>query len=368
MVSSAVATIRTAALQENLRRARSAAPDSPVLAIVKADAYGHGLERVAAILSSADAFGVARIPEALRLRAAGVDKPVIVMSERIDREEIAIAREHALQLVIHSKSQVEMLAALRDGPPLSVWLKIDSGMGRLGLPPELSRWAIELLRGNPAVVPDPVLMTHLACADERDNATTIEQLRRFGAAIGEWSGDVSIANSAGLLAWPDALKPGAELHYTGRNWLRPGLMLYGVSPFAGEAPAAAGLRPAMIFDARLIDIHDVPEGACVGYGGDWRAPRDSRIGVIDAGYADGYPWAMPGGTPVRVGAAHAPIIGRVSMDMITIDLTDVTGVEIGDLVTLWGDDPHVSELAERARSSPYELLTGVGNRVERLTG
>jgi len=361
----AVASIRSAALQSNLERVRAAAPGAPVLAVIKADAYGHGLEQVITGLASADAFGVARVVEALRLRELPVDHPIVVMSEDVGLDEIECACEHDLSLVIHSEAQVELLAQWTRGPIPPIWLKIDSGMGRLGLAPDRFEWAMQRLRNGSAVNSEPVLMTHLACADDTDNPTTAAQLQRFGDAIGAWAGDVSIANSAGILGWPDALQSGAQLRYAGRNWLRPGLMLYGVSPFPGQAPADISLEPVMALQARLIDVRQLPAGSAVGYGGDWEAARDSRVGVVNIGYADGYPWRIPGGTLVAVNGGKAPVVGRISMDMISVDLTDLPQAQVGDVVTLWGDSPHVSELAAAACTSPYELLTGVGNRVER---
>jgi len=372
MSSPAVANIRTAALQNNLERARAAAPGAPVLAVVKADAYGHGVEHVIDGLAAADAFGVARIAEALRLRELarerGIEKSIVVMSEDVGAAEIRAAAQHALSLVIHTEAQLELLAGL-DGPnPLpTVWLKIDSGMSRLGIAPERMGWALDQLRGSAVSTDEPVLMTHLANADDLTDATTAEQLQRFGEAIGTWGGDVSIANSAGILGWPDALTSGTAVNYSGRNWLRPGLMLYGVSPVPGQKPAEVGLEPAMALQARLIDVRSLRSGARVGYGGEWQAERDSRIGVVNCGYADGYPWRIPGGTPVDIAGARAPVVGRISMDMISIDLTDVPEAAVGDAVTLWGDTPLVGDLAAASGTSPYELLTGVGNRVQRVT-
>ncbi|MBT8443827.1 MAG: alanine racemase [Gammaproteobacteria bacterium] len=365
MASPAVARIRPAALRNNLDRARAAAPGCPVLAVIKADAYGHGMEQVARILDSSDAFAVARFAEAVALRRC-TDKEIVVMSESLRQDDMAIARDHNLQVVVHDRSQIDLLATLRAGAPLTVWLKIDSGMGRLGIAPADTAEAIVRLRDCKGVDGEPVLMTHFASADELDNTATAEQLKCFGDAIGDWQGDVSIANSAGILGWPAALSSGGPLRYSGRNWIRPGLMLYGVSPFAGQAPADARLQPAMAFEASLIAIREIPRGARVGYGGEWQAERDSRIGVVNVGYADGYPWRMPGGTPVGIAGTHAPVVGRISMDMISVDLTDLPAARTGDTVTLWGDRPHVAELAGRAGTSAYELLTGVGNRVERI--
>lgn len=365
MTALAVARVRSAAMQNNLERVRALAPDSPILAVIKANAYGHGLEQVAAVLGSADAFGVARVSEAGRLRRAGFNQPIVVLSEYVERDDIAAAREYDLQLVIYSEAQVDLLTQAGGGSPLSVWLKVDSGMGRLGVAPATVARTVERLRQCPGVGSDPVLMTHLASADERDNSMTTEQLDCFGAAIGDWPGDVSIANSAGLLGWPETLTT-ERVRYAGRNWVRPGLMLYGVSPFAAEAPGDNGLVPAMVFEGQLMDIRELPAGSRVGYGGEWQARRTSRIGVVNVGYSDGYPWRMPGGTPVGIVGKQAPVIGRVSMDMISIDLTEIPEANSGDRVTLWGDRPHVGELAARVGTTPYELLTGVGNRVKRV--
>jgi alanine racemase len=239
-------------------------------------------------------------------------------------------------------------------------------MGRLGIRPARFVAALERLRDSGAVAGEPVLMTHFASADEPDNPATGRQLSRFADAIGDWAGDVSLANSGGILRWPASTTAGSQLRYAGRNWVRPGLMLYGVSPIAGESPPAAGLAPAMVLSATLIDIRHLPAGSRVGYGGEWEAQRDSRIGVLNAGYADGYPWRIPTGTPTRLAGRVAPVVGRISMDMISIDVTDVPDAAVGDSVELWGADPHVAELAARVGQSPYELLTGVGSRVRRV--
>jgi len=365
MTSCAVARIRSTALHSNLERVRRAAPGARVLAVIKADAYGHGLEEVARVLGGADAFAVARVEAAVRLRRAGIDKPIVILSGGFGHDAVEVARDYDLQLVIHTEAQIELLAGLGGGPPVSVWLKIDSGMGRLGLAPARARAAIERLRDCPAVAGDPVLMTHLAQADETDSPVTAEQLRLFGETIGDWGGDVSIANSAGILAWPETLKTGPQLKYAGANWVRPGLMLYGVSPFPDRSPEELELAPVMTFEAGLIAVRDIQAGGRVGYGGDWRAARDSRIGVVDVGYADGYPWRIPSGAPVRIGAAVVPVVGRISMDMISVDLSDAPDATAGDRVVLWGEAPGVADLASRAGTSVYELLTGVGKRVQR---
>lgn len=365
MAFGAVAKICSAALRHNLQRVREAAAGCPVMAVVKADAYGHGLVATARALDAADAFGVARFDAALELRRAGIDKDIVVLSGQINAETLALSRDSNLQIVVYDAAQVDFLVTAPATHPVSVWLKIDSGMGRLGIAPAQVKILVDRLRTSAGVASNLRLMTHLSCADETGRTTTTDQLRVFGEAIGEWDGDISVANSAAILGWPESLNPGSMIRYTGRNWVRPGLMLYGVSPLIGRSGRACGLQPAMSFEGRLLVIRDLEEGACVGYGADWCAERDSRIGVVNVGYADGYPWRLSNRATVCVGECAVPVVGRVSMDMISIDLTDVPDVRVGDSVVLWGQEPAVDDLAEIAGTSPYELLTGVGSRVAR---
>jgi alanine racemase len=367
----AVARIRSAALQNNLDRVRQAAPGCRVMAVVKANAYGHGLEEVSAALDSADAFAVARIDEGIRLRKSSPRKPIVILNAWIDQQDVALAREHNLQLVVHDQAQIELLASApgsraQNASGLNIWLKVDTGMGRLGIAPGDVQESIKRLLACDAVAPDLRLMTHLASADELDNSMTPEQITCFADAIGQWAGDVSIANSAALLGWPETLSAGSRLRYEGQNWVRPGLMLYGVSPFPQQSATELGLEPVMSLEGRVISVRALTRGSRVGYGGDWQAARDSVLGVIDVGYADGYPWRLNGGTPVIVNGSVAPVVGRVSMDMISVDLTDVPGAIVGDRAVLWGSDPDVADLAQRAGTTPYELLTGVGPRVTRV--
>jgi alanine racemase len=365
MAFAAVAKVRSTALRHNLHRAREAAPGCPVMAVVKADAYGHGLVATARALDGADAFGVARFAEALELRRAGVEKVIVVLSAWLDDETLALARDHELQVVIYDESQVSMLMGAGSGKPVGVWLKVDSGMGRLGIAPAHVAVTIKQLRDSNNVRPDLRLMTHLSCADDTGCRVTGEQLRVFGNAIGDWDGDISIANSAGILGWPDVVAPGPAVRYSGRNWIRPGLMLYGVSPLNGRTARECGLEPAMSFEGRVLVVRDLCAGGTVGYGAEWQAARDCRIGVVNVGYADGYPWRLSNRATVRVDGTTVPVIGRVSMDMISIDLTEVPEAGPGDTVVLWGVDPTVGELASIAGTSPYELLTGMGSRVVR---
>jgi alanine racemase len=208
-------------------------------------------------------------------------------------------------------------------------------------------------------------MTHFANADRPEDPTTIEQLECFGSAIGEWTGDVSLSNSAAIMGWPMCAKPSSQLHYAGENWVRPGLMLYGVAPVASDLRSSNLLRPAMFFETRVLAVKSIGRGRPVGYGGDWRAARDTRLGILAAGYGDGYPWQKSVATSVRIGQRTAPLVGRVSMDLVAVDLTDAQDAGVGARVILWGDEPSVSEVAGLAGRIPYDLLCGVSPRVPR---
>lgn len=364
MTAAAVATIRPAAVRNNLRVVRNQAAGCRVLAVIKANAYGHGLLELAGMLDDADAFAVARVEEAVQLRDAGIGKRLVVLGGFLDRDELDCAIRLDLDTVVHSLVQVELLEA-RSGALPAAWLKMDSGMGRLGLAPDEVPEALARLRALPGLPGVPVAMTHLACADEAEDATTLEQLRLFGRLIGRWDGDVSMANSAAILQWPRSLRPGQDCQWSGDNWVRPGLMLYGASPLPGRSAADLGLEPAMSFETRLVSLRRVRRGARIGYGGAWTAPRDSLVGVAAAGYADGYPWKLPAGTPVLVDGQRARLVGRVSMDMIMMDLTGLREPAIGAPVVLWGPAPApaVEEVAEAAGTIPYTLLAGLNRRV-----
>lgn len=362
MTPAAVAVIRPAALRNNLERVRSFAPGCPVMAVVKANAYGHGLIEVARLLDGVDAFAVARLEEAGQLRAAGISQRIVVLGGCLHPDELVLAARLGLDVVIHSLDHLALLEGTTLSEPVWGWLKVDTGMGRLGLspgevPPALARLrACRSVRGL-------TLMTHLGCADDRSDPATGEQIQAFAGLLEGWNGDISIANSAAILQWPETVRSTAALHYAGANWVRPGLMLFGASPLRGALAADLGLRPVMSFETRLLSVKRVPAGQRVGYGGHWVAPRDSLIGIAAAGYGDGYPWHAGAGTPVRVRGHNAPLVGRVSMDMITLDLTEVPGARLGDPVVLWGDGPSVEEVAAAARTIPWTLMTGINRRV-----
>lgn len=363
MTPAAVAVIDASALRHNLQIVRNAAPGCRVLAVVKANAYGHGLVPVARILSGADGLAVARMEEAAQLRDAGIATRVVVLGGFVGSEEARFAVARGLDVVVHSVAQIDTLETLPGTFAADAWLKVDTGMGRLGIEPAGVAAAVARLRARLAPGRELRLMTHLASADDPASPATAGQLAAFGALLDGWRGDVSIANSAGLMLWPGARLVPPE--GAGPNWVRPGLMLYGASPLAGRSAAELGLRAAMSFETRLISVRRLAAGCRVGYGGDWVAARDSVVGVAAAGYADGYPWHVSQRTPVSVGGGLAPVIGRVSMDMISIDLTGVPAAAPGDRVVLWGADPPVEEVARRAGTIPYELLAAMSPRVVR---
>ena len=353
MTRVARATVDTAALQHNLGQVRQRAPDARVMAVIKANAYGHGLVGCARALRQADALAVARMEEAVALREAGLENPVVLLEGVLDAAQLPLASALGLEIVVHSPEQLAMLEAAELERPLQAWLKLDTGMNRLGFPPEAARAIAARLAACGSVRPGLRLMTHLACADERDRQVTDTQLRRFADAVAELPGERSVANSAGLL-WRE------DSH---AEWVRPGLMLYGVSPFADQSGAELGLRPAMELMSTVIALREVHRGDRVGYGGVWTAREDSRLAILGIGYGDGYPRHLGSGAPVLVRGRRAPLAGRISMDMIAVDITLIPDVRVGDEVSLWGAGLPVEELAQMAGTIPYELLCGVTQRV-----
>jgi alanine racemase len=357
----AVAVIRPSALRSNLARVRELAPGCPVLAVIKANAYGHGLVQVARILADAEAFAVARIEEAVQLREAGIRQPLVILGGCISAGDLQAASSLDLDIVVHSAWQVALLEGAAPARAIGCWLKVDTGMGRLGVDPAEAPDCLRRLRASRSVR-SVTLMTHLASADDHSDPETTGQLQVFNGLLAGWEGDVSVANSAAILQWPETLRP-AGGRPPGRNWVRPGIMLFGASPLRNRRARELGLVPAMSFETRLISVKPVRKGQRVGYGGHWVAPRDSLLGVAAAGYADGYPWHVGAGTPVGVRDGLAPVVGRVSMDMLTIDVTDVPGAKPGDRVVLWGDEPTVEAVAGAARTIPWTLMTGINRRV-----
>jgi alanine racemase len=365
VTETAVAIIQTAAVLHNLQRIRSAAPDCRVMAVIKANAYGHGLITIAQLLANeVDALAVARVSEGVQLRDAGITQRIVVLEGCSEAEEARVAVLHRLELVVHDPVHFEILETLPEQDIITVWLKLDTGMGRLGFEPAQLTACRKRLDQIPAVRPEVALMTHLACADDPDNSATMEQLRRFGDALGSFVGAISIANSAGILLWPQTLESSPVMDYKGENWVRPGIALFGASPVLGKNARELGLMPAMQFESHLIAVKTVKRGTAVGYNSKWRAKRDTVIGVVAAGYGDGYPRHLQSGTPLLVNGHRAALIGTVSMDMINVDLTDVPVANVGDRVILWGGHLPVEEIAARADTIPYELMCGLSQRVK----
>ncbi len=350
------AVIDLDALAHNLQRIRELAPDSRIMAVIKADGYGHGALRVAHALMGADAFGVARVAEGMALRSAGIRHKIVVLEGFSSPEELILVREHGLDTVLHHPSQLEMLEQAPAGATILLWLKIDTGMHRLGFPPVAYGEIMARLSGCAAVAMPVGLMTHLASADELKNPQTSKQLACFQAVAEQHSGQLSIANSAGILAWEQAHA----------DWLRPGIMLYGISPFSESTGGEHGLRPVMNFSTRLIAVNQLSRGDAVGYGGRWVCPEDMAVGVAAVGYGDGYPRHATAGTPVLVNGERVPLIGRVSMDMISVDLRSQPTARVGDPVLLWGAELPVEVVALAANTIPYELTCKLTNRVERV--
>jgi alanine racemase len=350
------ATIHLDALRHNLARVRALAPHSKVMAVVKADGYGHGLERVARALEGADAFGVAALSDAERLRAAGLSQRIVLLSGFDEMADLARLRQLNVDTVVHHESQLAMLEAeARSNPAqdrLRTWLKLDTGMHRLGFAPARADAVRARLLALPNVDPDIVSMTHLASSDDFDDAQTPQQLETFAQA-GNESSARSIANSAAVLGWPAAHA----------DWIRVGGALYGLSVVAGKTGADFGLRPAMTLSTKLIAINRIAKGERVGYSATWECPEDMDVGVAAIGYGDGYPRHAPAGTPVLLNATRVPIIGRVSMDLMTLDLRGAPGAQVGDLVTLWGAALPVEEIAAAAGTISYELTCSITRRV-----
>ncbi|HTE42501.1 MAG TPA: alanine racemase [Steroidobacteraceae bacterium] len=347
------AIIDSSALRHNLGVVRRYAPRAKVMAIIKANAYGHGLAPTARALIGADAFGVARLAEGLALRDQGLGQRIVLLEGVFTKDDLDIVAAQGFEIVVHTAEQVALLLEWRGAKQHHVWIKVDTGMNRLGFRIEDFPGVWQALNGCRSVAANPKLMTHLASADERDSQHTDAQVARFRVLVEKLGVERSAANSAGLLAWPQA-------HM---EWVRPGVMLYGVSPFADGVGAAFDLRPAMTLSTRLIAVRLVKGGERVGYGGSWTASADSRIGIAAIGYGDGYPRQIGSGSPVLVRGKRCAIAGRVSMDMIAIDLAAASDARVGDEVTLWGQGLPVEEMATCAGTIPYELICGISQRV-----
>jgi len=345
-----VAAVSLAAVASNVAAVRRYAPGAEVLAVVKANAYGHGLVRVLPALSGADGLALIELDSALQLRTAGYSKPILLLEGFFEARELPAIAEARIAVVVHSLEQIRMIEHARIDPPLDVHLKINTGMNRLGIVPSETRATCERL-SKVGSVGSICLMTHFAAADEANGiARTLERFRDACAGLPYKK---SLANSAGVVRYNEI----------GGDLVRPGIMLYGATPFAARSADTLGLRPAMTLRSQIIGVQDLVPGDSVGYGGTFRASHPMRIGVVACGYADGYPRHAPNGTPVLVEGARVPMAGRVSMDMLTIDLTSVPKADVGSEVTLWGEGLPVDDVAHASSTVGYELLCAVAPRV-----
>ena len=353
MKNTATARIDLAALRANLATVRRLCPRSRIMAMVKANAYGHGLVPVARALAAADGLAVARLQEAVDLRDAGLTQRIMLAGSVLDADELALCSARDIDVTVHDATSLAAIAAAVSSRPLRVWLKLDSGMHRLGLEPDAFIAADRLLRDRPGVR-ELVHMTHFASADDADRTVTDRQLADFTHCHAtNPAAPTSLANSAALVTRPE----------THGDWVRPGIMLYG----AGPPPVrAAGVQPVMTLTASVLAVRPLEVGERVGYGGCWTSSRPSRLATVGIGYGDGYPRHAPNGTPVWIAGRRAPLAGRVSMDCIGVDVTDAGPVAVGEDVVLWGPELPAAEVAERAGTIDYELLTGVGGRVSRV--
>jgi len=356
------ATIHPDSMQHNLAQARTCAPMARIWAVVKADAYGHGLERAMRGFATADGLALVELENAIRLRELGWIKPILLLEGFFEAADVPMLAEHNIVTAVHNIEQVKLLEYTSLFRPVDVYLKMNTGMNRLGFTPDDYAAAYKRLRAI-RDIGSITHMTHFANADELEHPrlTIAEQVRRFQQGAGELAGERSLSNSGGVLhqaALEDSLS---------NDWVRPGIMLYGGTP-GGRSAHDFGLRPTMTLRSELIGIQHIGRGDTVGYGSRFEAEGPMTIGVVACGYADGYPRSAPHGTPVIVDGVRTTLVGRVSMDMMTVDLTPVANARIGSKVTLWGDGLPIDEVAQAAGTIGYELMCALAPRVRVTEG
>ncbi|WP_024618129.1 alanine racemase [Pseudomonas kilonensis] len=348
------ALIDLQALRHNYQLAREVT-GAKALAVIKADAYGHGAVRCAeALQDTADGFAVACIEEALELRAAGIRGPILLLEGFFEASELPLIVEHDFWCVVHSLWQLEAIETAALSQPITVWLKLDSGMHRVGLHPADYQAAYRRLLASGKVA-KIVLMSHFARADELLDPSSTEQLAIFDKARQGLVAQISLRNSPAVLGWPQIPS----------DWVRPGIMLYGATPFDEPNAVASRLQPVMTLESKIISVRELPAGEPVGYGARFVTTQPTRVGVVAMGYADGYPRQAPTGTPVLVDGQRSQLVGRVSMDMLCVDLTDVPQAGLGSTVELWGKNILASDVAKAADMIPYQIFCNL-RRVPRL--
>ena len=362
MKRSATITIHPEALQNNLRRAKEAAPHAKANAVIKANAYGHGAIETAGILYQlSDGFAVSCLPEAIELRQAGIDLPITVLQGHQNMDDLRAAEHFKLRLIVHNKHQLSLLDQYSKSFRFDIGLKIDTGMHRLGFKPEDAKALYSKLKKHTQVSPKNLMMlSHFSCADEPQNDASKHQIDTFKQACKDIPLPQSMANSAGILAWENSHA----------DWIRPGIMLYGSSPFGllkGHQSTDFQLQAAMTLNSTIIAVHSLKKGDSIGYAATWQCPKDMRVAVLACGYADGYPRHAASGTPVWINGYEVSLVGRVSMDMIVIDIdsTETGAIQIGDSAELWGKNLSVDRIAQHATTISYELLCNAGNLCKR---
>ena len=344
------------ALLHNLSQVRSYAPQQQVVAMVKANAYGCGIASVVPALDGhVDYFGVACLEEAIAVRALSPHTPCLLLEGIFAAKDYSILAAHQFECVIHHEVQLAWLLEKPLKQPIKIWVKVDTGMHRLGFSPNVVPAVIERLQQCPWVDSSLVLLTHFASADQPSNIANQLQIELFESILlSSISLKRSMANSAAILSLP----------HTHQDIVRPGIMLYGASPFVDQTGFDLNLKPVMRFTSMIMALHHYPAGEAVGYGGTWQTSRDSIIGVVAVGYGDGYPRHIAPNTPVAIDGQLFPIVGRISMDMLTVDLTDAREfIQLGDVVELWGETISVDTIAKSAGTIAYELMCQITSRV-----
>jgi len=357
MSRTAVAILSTENLLHNLKVMKEKAPQSKVIAMVKANAYGHGLRSVSSRLEKhVDMLGVASIDEALALRKIGIQIPIILAEGVFEPNELLLASTEGFHVVFHEEVQLQWLANLSCPLPIQAWLKIDSGMGRLGFDVEKAPIFYDQLSKSQQIAQPIRIMSHFACADDPKNPLNQQQIDTFNGFIKRIpsKSEYSFCNSAGVFQYPSS-------HH---HFVRPGIALYGASPILGMSAAELNLKPVMTLQTSLIGIKDMAKGSPIGYGARYTCPKDMRVGIIAFGYGDGYPRSAQDGTPILVNNTRCQLVGRVSMDMVTVDLSPCPHAKIGDPVILWGNGLPIEEVAAFTGNVSYDLLAGVQNRVK----
>lgn len=351
----AIATLSTENLIHNLNIIKKQALGCKVIAMIKANAYGHGLRSTALRLDEkVYSLGVASVDEALALRKINIKSPITLMSGAFEADDLFIASCQNFHLIFHEETQIEWLNNIKLPNPINAWLKIDTGMGRLGFNLESAKKAYQALSNSSQIVQPIGIISHIACADEPSHPLNKQQMDNFDSFVRSLPGSKSLANSASIFALKESLY----------DVVRPGLSLYGISPLKDKSASSLGLKPVMTLQTRLVSISNAKKGSSIGYGARFICPEDMKIGVIAMGYGDGYPRSAKNGTPLLVNNKRCQLVGTVSMDMAMIDLRNCPEAKIGDPVILWGDGLPLEEVAEYTNNISYDIICGVQQRVK----